>query len=112
MNKRKYRFLVVAGEASGDLHAAKLVRALRDSAPSLEIDLFGCSGPQMREAGVEQIVAADDLSIIGLPEIGRALPMFWRAFKKLRNTAVDRETIGFEGSRLCLRQNSSFETSA
>lgn len=89
MEKRKYRFLVVAGEASGDLHAAKLVRAMRET--SHEFEFFGCTGPQMREAGVKQIVAADNLSIIGLPEIGRALPMFWRAFQKLKHTALERK---------------------
>jgi lipid-A-disaccharide synthase len=91
MDKRKYSFLVVAGEASGDLHAAKLVRALNALDPSVEMAFFGCSGPQMRDAGVDQVVAADDLSIIGLPEIGRALPMFWSAFQKLKAAAVSRK---------------------
>jgi lipid-A-disaccharide synthase len=91
MEKRSYRFLVVAGEASGDLHAAKLVRALRERDSMRNAEFFGCTGPQMREEGVEEIVRADHLSIIGLPEIARALPTFWRAFKKLQNVAIDRK---------------------
>ncbi|HEV8593511.1 MAG TPA: lipid-A-disaccharide synthase [Pyrinomonadaceae bacterium] len=91
MEKRSYRFLVVAGEASGDLHAAKLVRALRERDSMRNAEFFGCTGPQMREEGVEEIVRADHLSIIGLPEIARALPTFWRAFKKLQNVAMDRK---------------------
>lgn len=91
MEKRSYRFLVVAGEASGDLHAAKLVRALRESDSLRNAEFFGCTGPQLREEGVEEIVRADHLSIIGLPEIARALPTFWRAFKKLQNVAIDRK---------------------
>jgi lipid-A-disaccharide synthase len=80
--------MMVAGEASGDLHAAKLANALLEASP--ETKLFGACGPQMREAGVEAIVDADNLSIIGLPEIARALPMFLRVFRTLKNAAIER----------------------
>lgn len=91
MKEKQYRFLVVAGEASGDLHAAKLVHALRELDHFQNAEFFGCTGPQMRAEGVEEIVQADHLSIIGLPEIARALPTFWRAFKKLQSAAIDRK---------------------
>lgn len=81
--------MIVAGEASGDLHAAKLVKALREEAAGTEIEFFGCAGPRLREAGVEPIVQADDLAIVGLLEIGRALPIFIKAFGRLKR--VDRE---------------------
>src|SRR6185369_1939432 len=90
MSLNKLKIMIVAGEASGDLHAAKLVRALRDIDPTRDIEFFGCAGPRMREAGVEPIVTADDLSIVGLPEIGRALPTFLRAFKSLKAAARER----------------------
>ena len=80
--------MVVAGEASGDLHAAKLARALRETAPNIEI--FGACGPKMRDAGVDAVVDTDNLSIVGLPEIGRALPMFFRVFRTLKNAAIER----------------------
>jgi lipid-A-disaccharide synthase len=83
--------LIVAGEASGDLHAAKLVRAMREAAPGRKFEFFGSAGPKMREARVEPVVASDELSIIGLFEIGRALPMFLRAFSKLRQAATTRK---------------------
>ena len=41
--------MIVAGEPSGDAHAAALVKALRDNA---DLDLFGATGPLMRDAGV------------------------------------------------------------
>ena len=44
----------------------------------------------MREAGVDPVVEADGLSIVGLLEIGRALPMFLRTFKALKNAADER----------------------
>ena len=83
--------MIVAGEASGDNHAAKLVRALKDAAPKTDIEFFGATGASLREAGVETVVRADDFSIVGLPEIARALPMFWRAFRKLKNEAIARK---------------------
>ena len=83
--------MIVAGEASGDAHAAALVRALRDTAPDGELDFFGATGPLLREAGVESIVRSDDLAILGLLEIARALPKFWRAFKLLKQAAIERK---------------------
>lgn len=83
--------MIVAGEASGDTHAAKLVRALRAEKPDSQFEFFGAAGPKLRSAGVEPVVRADELSVVGLPEIGRALPMFWKAFTDLRNAAVSRK---------------------
>jgi lipid-A-disaccharide synthase len=82
------RIMIVAGEASGDTHAAKLVRAFQEIDPKIEF--FGAAGPKMREAGVEPVVHSDGLSVVGLLEIGRVLPMFWKAFKELRRVAVER----------------------
>jgi len=90
MNKKRLNILIVAGEASGDMHAAKLVDALMASHPDAEFSFFGAAGPKMRASGVEAIVEADHLSIVGLTEIGRALPMFYGAFRKLRNEALRR----------------------
>jgi len=41
--------LISAGEASGDMYAARLAAALRERVP---VHLFGMGGPRMREAGV------------------------------------------------------------
>lgn len=86
-----YRIMIVAGEASGDAHAAKLVRALREIAPDTKFEFFGATSHKLREAGVEQIVNADDFSVVGLPEIGKALPMFWRDFQKLKKAVEEKK---------------------
>lgn len=83
--------MLVAGEASGDAHAAKLVRALRENAPETNFEFFGATGAQMREAGIETIIKADDLAIVGLPEIARALPMFWNTFQIVKSAAIKRK---------------------
>ena len=82
--------MIVAGEASGDAHAASLVRALREAAPEVSFEFFGATGRRMREAGVESIVATDDLSITGLVEIGSALKLFWRAYQTLKRVGRER----------------------
>lgn len=87
---KTYQLMIVAGEPSGDAHAASLVKALRTAAPEIHFDLFGATGPLLRAAGVDSIVRSDDLSIVGLLEIGRALPKFWRAYKGLKQAAVER----------------------
>jgi len=84
------RLMIVAGEASGDAHAAALVRALGERAPDARLECFGATGRELRAAGVESIVEIDQLAIVGLLEIGRALPKFWRVFRRLRDAAIAR----------------------
>jgi lipid-A-disaccharide synthase len=84
------RLMIVAGEPSGDAHAAALVRALRETEPQTQFEFFGATGPMMRAAGVDPVISSDHLSIMGLLEIGRALPKFWRAFKILKRAALER----------------------
>ena len=89
--KHRLNLMIVAGEPSGDAHAAALVRALRDATPEVRLEAFGATGPLMRAAGVDSVVNSDDLSILGLLEIGRALPKFWRAFRALKRAALERK---------------------
>jgi lipid-A-disaccharide synthase len=82
------RLMIVAGEASGDAHAAALVNAMRAVVPETTLEMFGATGPLMRAAGVRSIVRSDDLSIMGLLEIAGALPKFWQAYKLLKQAAL------------------------
>src|SRR6266446_10235115 len=88
--KMNSRLMIVAGEASGDAHAAALVLALHKAAPETQFEFFGSTGAQMRAAGVDSIVDADQLAILGLWEVGRALPKFWSAFGELKCAATER----------------------
>jgi lipid-A-disaccharide synthase len=87
--KSACKIMIVAGEASGDAHAAKLVRELRRMLPDAEF--FGAAGPKMRDAGVDAIIASDEMSIVGIIEIATALPMFYSTFRTLRSAALDRK---------------------
>ena len=44
LSKEKIKIMLVAGEASGDAHAAKLVKALKELAPETDFEFFGASG--------------------------------------------------------------------
>lgn len=79
--------MIVAGEPSGDAHAAALVNALREHG---DFDLFGATGPLMRAAGVETIVNSDELAIMGIVEVGRVFQKFIKAFRKLKAAAIER----------------------
>lgn len=59
--------MIIAGEASADAHGAGLVRALRRRQPDLAC--FGVGGPALRSAGVEIIVDAAALAVVGITEV-------------------------------------------
>ncbi len=75
------RFLISAGEASGEHYGAGLVEALRRRVPAAEF--FGVAGPRMVEAGCEPVVRASDVSVLGLVEVVSHLPRIWRHFRRL-----------------------------
>ena len=87
---RNFRLMIVAGEPSGDAHAAALVRALREAATHTTFEFFGATGPSMRAAGVETIVNSDELAIMGIFEVGRVFPKFLRAFNQLKRAASEK----------------------
>jgi lipid-A-disaccharide synthase len=90
MTRQKLRLMIVAGEPSGDAHGASLVQALRDGAPDTDFEFFGSTGELMRNAGVESVVRADDLAIMGIVEVARVFPRFLRAFRQLKAAALAR----------------------
>lgn len=79
--------MIVAGEPSGDAHAAALVRALNKKT---QIEFFGATGPLMRAAGVETVVNSDELAIMGILEVAQVFPKFIAAFRALKAAAVER----------------------
>jgi len=72
--------LISAGEASGDMYAARLAKALRERA---DVRMFGMGGPQMRAAGVEIIVDYADVTLVGLLEVVQKMPALNRTWRRL-----------------------------
>ena len=79
------QILVSAGEASGDHYAAGVVAHLRPLLPGVEF--FGCTGPEMRAAGVRTVVDSASLSVLGLVEVLRHIPRIYGEFRKLVRAA-------------------------
>ncbi len=78
----KTKLMIVAGEASADLHAAALVHELKKSLSHFEC--FGVGGNLLREEGMRIDVAAESLSIVGLAEIGKIAGAFGSLRKLVR----------------------------
>jgi len=82
-DKRTKHVLIVAGEASGDLHGANLVRAIK--APDGSNIMFrGIGGKEMEKAGVEILVSSKDMAVVGLTEVFSKLITIIRAYLLLR----------------------------
>jgi lipid-A-disaccharide synthase len=82
--------LLSAGEASGDMYAARLATALQQRA---DVKIFGMGGPQMRAAGVDIITDYSEVSVVGITEILSHLPSLIRAMRKLVNAAEQRKPV-------------------
>ncbi len=76
---------ISAGEASGEHYGALLATALfHRFPPRPERTEFGMGGPRMAAAGVELIVRAEDMAVMGLTEVVLHLPRIYREFRKLK----------------------------
>ncbi len=107
------RILVSAGEASGDLHGASLIRALRRRAPGADILALG--GPRMQAAGARLLADTTHFGIIGvaplLGGVSHYLDLLSRADRLLASHRPDAAVVidcpGFHfllGSRLRARR--------
>jgi lipid-A-disaccharide synthase len=80
--------LLSAGEASGDMYAARLATALKQRA---DVEIFGMGGPQMRSAGVDVVTDYSEVSVVGITEILSHLPSLIRAMRCLVSEAERRK---------------------
>ncbi len=78
---------IIAGEASGDQHGAKLITALQQKNPALSF--YGMGGPAMKQAGVRILVDASELTVVGITEVFAKLPAILKGMgvmKRLLNS--------------------------
>jgi lipid-A-disaccharide synthase len=81
--------LMVAGEPSGDMQGAALIRAMRDLQPDLEV--FGIGGAAMRAEGMDTLYDARDMAVMGFFEVLRRFLFFRRAFLRTLELARARQ---------------------
>jgi lipid-A-disaccharide synthase len=65
--------MIIAGEASGDLHGAGVVRELKRINPAIEI--FGIGGDRMKQEGMQLIYHVNELGFMGFAEVIKHLPV-------------------------------------
>jgi len=80
--------LIVAAEASADLHAARALDELRRLRPGVRA--FGVGGPRLREAGLEALWPAEDLSVMGIAEVLPRIPRILAILRGLSEAAASR----------------------
>ncbi len=80
--------LIVAGEASADLHAARVLEELARLRPGVRA--FGVGGPLLRAAGLEALAPAEDISVMGIAEVLPRLPRILRIMRSLSHAAAER----------------------
>lgn len=81
------KFALVAGEASGDLLGAGLIRALQESVPGAVFE--GVAGPAMQRAGCAVLEDADALAVMGLVEPLREIPRLLALRRRLSRRWID-----------------------
>src|SRR4030042_1830754 len=77
------KVMIVAGEASGDLHGASLVGEMLKINHAL--NFYGIGGSRMKEAGVELLANAAEIAVVGVTEVISKLGYFLKIIKKLKN---------------------------
>ncbi len=81
------KILIIAGEASGDLHGANLVRAIRAQEPTVAV--YGVGSRNMREAGVTMLADASEISVVGATEVLTHIGAIYGVYTKLRRFLRD-----------------------
>ncbi len=82
------QILLSAGEASGDMYAARLAVELKRRA---DVSIFGMGGAQMRAAGVDITTDYSEVAVLGITEILKHMPQLLRAMRKLVSETVSRK---------------------
>jgi len=75
--------VIVAGEASADLHGSNLVRAMKETDPNLRF--LGVGGKMMEQAGVEILVSSSKLAVVGLTEVFFRSRTILKAYLQLKS---------------------------
>ena len=88
-NKKK-RVLIVAGEASADLHGSNLVRAIKKMDPGLSI--WGVGGEKMKAAGVKILIPSSAMAVVGLTEVFSKLHRISKAYFQLKSILKRKDT--------------------
>jgi len=109
MTGKSIRFLIIAGEASGDMHGSGLVRAIKNYHPNCEFS--GLGGDHMRKEGVKTFYDIDRMGAVGIVEVLGGLPHYFNVYRKLSSEIeggsydavifIDYPTLNLRLAKLC-----------
>jgi lipid-A-disaccharide synthase len=85
----KHELLIIAGETSGDLHGASLIRELKKL--DKDISVFGIGGNKMKAEGMETIYHINQVSFLGFVEVLKHIPFMQKVKAQLVIEALKRE---------------------
>ena len=89
-HSRFKRVMIVAGEASGDLHGSNLVKAIHCIDP--QIRFYGIGGEKLRSAGVEIVADLSEMAVVGLTEVLSKLGFILGVRRKLKKILQEKHT--------------------
>ena len=111
MSRESNRFLIVAGEASGDIHGGGLVRALKKI--NYNCEFHGLGGDCMRKEGVNTFFDIDRMGAVGVVELLGDLPHYLNVYRKLASEIksgfydavilIDYPTLNLRLAELCYK---------
>jgi len=80
--------MIVAGEASGDMHGANLVREMLKINPAL--NFYGIGGNKLKEEGVQLLASASDMAVVGLTEVVSKLGKILKIMGMVKRSLAER----------------------
>lgn len=83
------KIFIVAGEPSGDVLAARLMKGLKELSDAPEIEFRGIGGPLMAEQGLNSLFPMDELSIMGIAEVLPQIPALLKRIKQTSDAAMN-----------------------
>jgi len=89
MNPGNKNILIIAGEASGDLHGSALITELKNTDPSIRI--YGIGGEKMKDAGMTILYPIDRLAFLGFAEVLRHLPFIKKVQREIIQLVKEKE---------------------
>ena len=82
------KYMLVAGEASGDLHASNVIESIKKLDPEAEFRFIG--GDMMSKAArIKPDIHYEKLNVMGFSEVIRKLPALWRNLKSAKKIIKD-----------------------
>ncbi|MDA0901924.1 MAG: lipid-A-disaccharide synthase, partial [Proteobacteria bacterium] len=105
-NQPKLKIFLIAGESSGDILGAKLIKAIKQEIPQKEIEFLGVGGIRMAEQNLHSIFPMSELSLMGFAEIIPHIPKLLNRIKQTANAIIEQKpdiVVTIDSPDFCFR---------